>query len=90
MTSLTRELESLLTDEATGNGTNTAIEHEGGSNLIENENLLKTLRELDNIKALRGTNSQGIKDAGVGHPPRNRVKADPEQAMIDDMYQGVG
>ena len=62
--------------------------HESESNLIGNEYLLKTLRKLKNIKALRGVNARGIKDAGVGHPPKKRVKKDPEKAMIDDMYQG--
>ena len=46
-------------------------EHEGESNLIGNEHLLKTLRELESIRALRGVNSWGVKDGGVGHPPRN-------------------
>ena len=26
----------------------------------------------------------------MNHPPRNRVKKDPEEAMIRDIYQGVG
>ena len=65
-------------------------EHEGESNLIGNEHLLKTRSELESIRALRGVNSRGIKDVGVGHPPRNRVKKDPEKTIIDDMYQGVG
>ena len=71
MTGFTKELESLLKDEAVGNGINTASEHESKSNLIGNEHLLKTLRELENIKALRGTNSRGIRDLGVDHPPEN-------------------
>ena len=58
--------------------------------MIGNEHLLKTLRELESIRALRRVNSWGIKDVGVGHPPRNQVKKDPENIMIDDMYQGVG
>ena len=60
------------------------------SNLIGNEHLMKALRELESIRALRGANSRGVKDGGVGHPPRNRVKKDPEKTMIGDMYQGVG
>ena len=70
--------------------TDTTSEHEGESILIDNEHLLKTLRELESIRALRGVNSRGIKDVGVGHPPRNRVKKDPKKTIIDDMYQGVG
>ena len=62
MTGLTvEELESLLTDEATGNGNDTAREHESESNLTGNEHLSKTLRELENIKALRSANSRGIR-----------------------------
>ena len=67
-----------------------AIQCEGESDLIGNEQLLKTLRELESIRALRGANSRGVKDGGVGYPPRNRVKKDREKTMIDDMYQGVG
>ena len=73
-----------------GIGTDTASEHVGESNLTGNEHLLKTLRELESIRALRGVNSLGIKNAGVSHPPSNRVKKDPEKTMIDVMYQGVG
>ena len=65
-------------------------ESEGESNLIGNEHLLKALRELESIRALRGVNSRGVKDGGGGHPPKNRVKEDPERSMIGDMYQGVG
>ena len=90
LTGLTEELEFLRTNEAVGNSTGTVSEHESESNLIGNEHLLKTLRELESIKALRGVNSRGIRDPGVGHPPKNRVKKDPEKVMIDDMYQGVG
>ena len=90
MTGFTKELESLLTNETVENGINTASGHESESNLTGNEHLLKSLRELENIKALRGVNSRRIKDAGVGHPPKNRLKKGPEKAMIEDMYQGVG
>ena len=68
---LTEELEFLRANEATGNGTDTATEHESESKLIGNEHLLKTLRELESIKALRGVNSWGIRDPGLGHPPKN-------------------
>ena len=87
---LTEKLESVLADERSGIGTDTANEHEDESSLIGNEYLLKTMRELESIRALRGVNPLGIKDVGVGHPPRDRVKKDPEKTMIDDMYQGVG
>ena len=87
MASLAEELESVLTGQKSGIGTDATSEHEGESNLIGNEYLLKTLRELESIRALRG---RGVKDGGVGHPPRNRVKMDPEKTMIEDMYQGVG
>ena len=90
MTGLAEELEFLRTNEAAGNGTGTVSEHESESNLTGNEHLLKTLRELENMKALMGATLCGIKDAGVGRPPSNRVKTDPEKAMMDDMYQGVG
>ena len=33
---------------------------------------------------------RGVKDGGVGHPPRARVKEDQKKTMIEDMYQGVG
>ena len=68
---LTEELESVLTGQRSGIGTDTASEHEGESNLISNEHLLKTLCELESIRALRGVSSRGVKDGGVGHPPRN-------------------
>ena len=67
-----------------------ATHDEGDSNLIGNGHLLKTLRELESIRALRGVSSQGVKDGGVDHPPRARVKNDPEKAIIDAMYQGMG
>ena len=51
LTGLTEKLEFLRTNEAAGNGTDAASEHESESNLIGNEHLLKTLRELENIKA---------------------------------------
>ena len=34
--------------------------------------------------------SQGYKDPEVGHPPMNWVKKGPDEAMIQDMYRGVG
>ena len=71
LTGLTEELEFLLTDKEERNDISAAIEHESESNLIGNEHLLKILRELENNKALRETNSCGIQDAGRGHPPRN-------------------
>ena len=77
----------MLTGQKQGIGTDTTSEHEGESNLIGKEHLLKTLRGLESIRALRGVNSRGVKDGGVNHPPRNRVKEDTEKTMIDDMYQ---
>ena len=47
-----------------------AVQYEGESDLIENEHLLRTLRELESVRALRGVSSQGGKDGRVGHPPR--------------------
>ena len=83
-------MESLLTNNLVGTGTNTRIEQKSEYNLIQNELLLENLRELERIKARRVVSSHGCKGPGVGHPPRNRVKKDPEEAMIRDMYQGVG
>ena len=71
LTGLTEELESVLAGKDRRIGTDTTHEHEGGSNLVGNEHLLKTLRELESIRVLRGVNSRGVKDGGVGHPPRN-------------------
>ena len=87
LTHLTEELESLLTDKAVGTDTNTRIVQKSESNLIGNELLLENLRELECVKARRGVSSHGYKDLGVEHPTRNRVKKDPEEAMIRDMYQ---
>ena len=72
-----------------GIGTDTANEQEGESSLIGSEHLLKTLREFDSIRALRRVNAWGIKDVGVGHPSRDRVKKDSEKTISHDMYQGV-
>ena len=44
----------------------------------------------DEIATRRGMNLQGYKDPGVLHPPRNRVKVDPESTMLHDMYNGAG
>ena len=71
LTGLTEELESVLTGQNRGISADATSEHEGESNLIGNEHLLKTLRKLESIRALRGVNSRGVKDDGVGHPPRN-------------------
>ena len=65
-------------------------QHEGESDLIENENLLEKIRHLESIRALRGANSRGAKDEGVGHPPRARVKEDQERVAIVSSYQGAG
>ena len=48
------------------------------------------LRYSDAVRSRRGTNSRGSKDPGVFHPPKNRVKVDPEQAMVNGMYEGAG
>ena len=66
------------------------MEQQSESNLIRNEYLLKKLRKLERIKVRRGMSSHGYKDSGVGHPPKNRVKKDSEEAMTQDMYQGMG
>ena len=68
---LTEESESVLTGQNRGISTDATSEREGESNLIGNGHLLKTLRELESIRALRGVNSRGVKDGGVGHPPKN-------------------
>ena len=86
LTELTKELESVLAGKDRRIGTDITHEHKGESNLIGNRHLLKTLRELESIRALRGVNSRGIKDVGVGHPPRNRVKRDPEKTIIAVSY----
>ena len=52
-------------------GTDATSYHEGVSNLIGSEHLLKTLRDLQSIWALTGVNSQGVKDGGVSHPSKN-------------------
>ena len=85
LTCLTEEVESLLTDDLVGTGTNTGMEQQSESNLIRNEYLLKKLRKLERIKVRRGMSSHGYKDSGVGHPPKNRVKKDSEEAMTQDM-----
>ena len=87
---MTEEVESLLTDDLVGTGTNTGTEQQSESNLIGNEYLLENLRKLERIKARRGMRSRGYKDPGVGRPPKNRVKKDPDEAMIQYMYQRVG
>ena len=56
LTGLPEELESVLTGQKRGIGTDTTSEYKGESNLIGNEHLLKTLRELESIRALRGVN----------------------------------
>ena len=48
------------------------------------------LRHLESIRALRGVSSRGVKDGGVGHPPRARVKENQERAAVDKLYQGAG
>ena len=50
----------LSMGERSGIGTDTASEHEGGSNLIGNEHLLKTLRGLENTRALILSNSRRV------------------------------
>ena len=47
LTGLMEELESVLTGQNRGIGTDTRSEHKGESNLMGNEHLLKTLRELE-------------------------------------------
>ena len=59
LTELTEELDSVLAGKDQRIGTDSTHEHEGESNLIGNEHLLKTLRELESIRALRGVNSGG-------------------------------
>ena len=66
------------------------VQDEGESELIGNEHLLKKLRELESIRALRGVSSRGVKDGGVGHPPRARVKEGHENTATDTMYRGAG
>ena len=67
-----------------------SVQDEGESELIGNEHLLEKLRELESIRALRGVSSRGVKDGGVGHPPRARVKEDHKNTMVDTVYQGAG
>ena len=63
-----------------------ATQHEDESELIGNEDLLENLRHLESIRALRGVSSRGVKDGGVGHPPRARVKENQERAAVDNLY----
>ena len=65
---------------------NTRAEYESESNLIVYEFLLENLRHLEHIKVRRGLSLHGYKDPGVHHPPKNRVKKDPEEVIIRDMY----
>ena len=51
---------------------------------------MENLRHLDRVRARRESSPLGIKDLGVGHPPRDQVKIDPEEIMVQDTYQGVG
>ena len=64
-------------------------QYECESDLIGNEDLFKKLRHLENIRALRG-NSRGVKDQGVGHPPRARVKEDQEKTALVNSCHGAG
>ena len=79
-------MKSLLMDRTAGTSADTRMEQKSDSNLIENELLLENLRESERIKASRGMSSHGYKDSRLNHPPRNRAKEDPEEAMIRGMY----
>ena len=83
MTQVIEELHALRNDETNG-------EYKSKSDLTGNEYLWENLRRLDHIRDRRGVSSTGRKDSGVGHPPRNRVKEDQEDIMVQGMYQGVG
>ena len=64
LTCLTVELDFILREQNRGIGTDARSDHEGESNLIGNEHLLKTLRELESIRALRGVNSRESSQEG--------------------------
>ena len=83
---LTKELKSLRIDKETGVSTNSRTECENDSNLIGYQFLSENLRYLEHIKAKRGLSSHGHNDPGVHHPAKNRVKKDPEDVMMRDMY----
>ena len=64
-----QDQESILspsTEESNIAGSEDPVQCESKSDLIGNEDLLKKLRHLEDIRALRG-NSCGVKDQGVGH-----------------------
>ena len=81
MSTSTEELDTVQDDNT--------VQDEGESELIGNEHLLRKSRELESIRALRGVNSRGVKDGGVGHPPRARVKEDQENTAVVNLYQGA-
>ena len=62
------------------------VQCENESDLIGNEDLLEKLRRLEGIRASTRVNSHGMKDQGVGHPPRARVKEDQEWAATVNSY----
>ena len=61
--------------------------------IIQNNARLRysdAIRSRGAIRSRRGTNARRRKNPGVFHPPKNRVKVDPEQAMVSGMYEGGG
>ena len=68
LTELTEELDSVLAGKDQRIGTDTTHEHEGESNLIGNEHLLKTLHELETTRALELTHRGSRIEEWAIHP----------------------
>ena len=86
----TEEFNSLRTESNEESGTDTGEDSQGEPESRRSGQMGMKSLYFDEIAARRGVNSRGYKDPGVMHPPRNRVKTDPEGAMLHDMYSGAG
>ena len=90
LTSGTEDLNSLHADSHEQAGTDTRIDSEGEHKPSEFQHLSKDASYVGDVRAKRGINSQGRKNSGVFHPPRNRVKVDQERESLTSMYEGAG
>ena len=86
----TEEFNSLHTESDGEPGTDTGENSEGKPESRRSWQMGMKFPYFDENVTRRGMNSRGYTDPGVLHPPRNRVKLDPESTMMHDMYSGAG